>query len=56
MKKWDVFVFGDINIDLLIPGVSSLPPAGEEWEVPRMRTEPGGGADRKSTRLNSSHA
>ena len=44
MKKWDVFVFGDINIDLLIPGVSSLPPAGEEWEVPRMRTEPGGGA------------
>lgn len=44
MKKWDVFVFGDINIDLLVPDVNRLPPAGEEWEVPVMETAPGGGA------------
>ena len=44
MKKWDVFVFGDVNIDLLAPGVNRLPPAGEEWEVPVMETAPGGGA------------
>lgn len=44
MKKWDVFVFGDINIDLLVPNVSSLPAPGEEWEVPVMETMPGGGA------------
>ena len=44
MKKWDVFVFGDINVDLLVPNVNRLPPAGEEWEVPVMETAPGGGA------------
>ena len=44
MKKWDVFVFGDINVDLLVPDISGFPPAGEEWEVPTMETAPGGGA------------
>ncbi len=44
MKKWDVFVFGDINVDILVPNVNRLPPAGEEWEVPVMETTPGGGA------------
>ena len=44
MKKWDVFVFGDVDIDLLAPGVNRQPPAGEEWEVPVMETAPGGGA------------
>lgn len=44
MKKWDVFVFGDVNIDLLVPDVSKLPPPGEEWEIPLMETTPGGGA------------
>jgi len=44
MKKWDVFVCGDINVDLLIPGADRLPPPGEEWEVSSMETTPGGGA------------
>lgn len=44
MKKWDVFVFGDINVDLLVPNVKRLPPGGEEWEVPTMETATGGGA------------
>lgn len=44
MKKWDVFVFGDINVDLLVPDVNRLPPSGEECEVPVMETAPGGGA------------
>lgn len=43
-KIWDVFVYGDLNIDLIIPGVQQLPPGGEEWEVPVMKTLPGGGA------------
>ena len=29
-KKWDVYVYGDVNIDLVVPGVSSLPKPGQE--------------------------
>lgn len=44
MKKWDVYVYGDVNIDLILPGVDQIPPAGQEWETPVMETMPGGGA------------
>ncbi len=44
MKNWDVFVFGDINVDLLVPGARMIPPAGAEWEIPLMETAAGGGA------------
>ena len=37
-KKWDVYVYGDVNIDLVVPGVSSLPKPGQEDEVPVMDT------------------
>ena len=43
-KKWDVYVYGDVNIDLVIPGVERLPEAGTEEEVPAMETFVGGGA------------
>ena len=43
-KKWDVYVYGDVNIDLVVPGVESLPPFGSEVDVPVMETFVGGGA------------
>ena len=43
-KKWDVYVYGDVNIDLVVPGVESLPPFGSEVDVPTMETFVGGGA------------
>ena len=43
-KKWDVYVYGDVNIDLVVPGVSSLPKPGQEDEVPVMDTYVCGGA------------
>lgn len=43
-KKWDVFVYGDVNIDLVVPGVERLPAAGSEEDVPVMETFVGGGA------------
>ena len=43
-KKWDVFVYGDVNIDLVVPGVESLPAPGTEVETPVMETFVGGGA------------
>ena len=43
-KKWDVYVYGDVNIDLVGPGVESLPPFGSEVDVPTMETFVGGGA------------
>ena len=43
-KKWDVFVYGDVNIDLVVPGVESLPEPGTEVDVPVMETFVGGGA------------
>lgn len=43
-KKWDVYVYGDVNIDLVVPGVEALPAPGVEEEVPTMETFVGGGA------------
>ena len=43
-KKWDVYVYGDVNIDLVIPGVEKLPDLGIEEEVPVLETFVGGGA------------
>ena len=43
-KKWDVYVYGDVNIDLVVPGVERLPEPGVEQEVPVMETFVGGGA------------
>lgn len=44
MKKWDVYVYGDINIDLVIPGVEKFPLPGQEDVVDIMNTYVGGGA------------
>ena len=44
MRHMDVLVYGDINIDLVVPGVSVLPAPGREEFVPRMETYVGGGA------------
>ena len=27
-KRWDIYVYGDVNIDVVVPGVSRLPPPG----------------------------
>ena len=43
-KKWDVYVYGDVNIDLVVPGVDSLPAPGTEVDTPVMETFVGGGA------------
>ena len=43
-KRWDVFVYGDVNIDLVVPGVEALPDMGTEAVVPTMQTFVGGGA------------
>lgn len=43
-KRWDVFVYGDVNIDLVAPGVDALPAPGAEADVPAMETFVGGGA------------
>lgn len=43
-KKWDVYVYGDVNIDLVVPGVDRLPPPGVEQDTPTMETFVGGGA------------
>lgn len=43
-KKWDVYVYGDVNVDLMIPGVTALPKPGTEQTVPYMETFVGGGA------------
>ena len=44
MIKWDVYVYGDVNIDVVVPGVESLPEPGSEVDVPVMETFVGGGA------------
>lgn len=44
MKKWDVYVYGDVNIDVVVPGVESLPEPGSEVDVSVMETFVGGGA------------
>ena len=43
-KKWDVYVYGDVNIDLVIPNVDKFPLAGQEDVVDIMDTFVGGGA------------
>ena len=43
-KKWDVYVYGDVNIDLVVSGVESLPAPGTEVDTPVMETFVGGGA------------
>lgn len=43
-KQWDVYVYGDVNIDLVIPGIEKFPEPGQEDEVPVMETLVGGGA------------
>lgn len=43
-KKWDVYILGDINIDLIIPDVTNVPPPGQERETGDMATTIGGGA------------
>lgn len=43
-KKWDVYSYGDVNIDLIIPKVEKFPMPGQEDIVDRMDTCIGGGA------------
>lgn len=43
-KKWDVYVYGDVNIDLVIPGITKFPEPGQEDETKVMETMVGGGA------------
>lgn len=43
-KKWDVYVYGDVNIDIVIPGIEKFPAPGQEDEVDVMETMVGGGA------------
>lgn len=43
-KIRDVYVCGDINIDLILPGVREIPPYGQEQSVAVMATQVGGGA------------
>ena len=43
-SKWDVYVYGDVNIDLVIPEVEKFPEPGQEDEVDTMETLVGGGA------------
>lgn len=43
-KKWDVYVYGDVNADIIITGVEKFPAPGQEDLVPSMETYVGGGA------------
>ena len=43
-KRWDVYVYGDVNVDIIIPGVDRFPAPGQEEIVPVMNTYVGGGA------------
>ena len=43
-KKWDTYIYGDVNIDLVVPGVEELPAPGTEGDVETMETFVGGGA------------
>ena len=43
-KLWDVYVYGDVNIDLVVPNVTRLPAPGSEEDVGVMETFVGGGA------------
>ena len=43
-KKWDAYIYGDVNIDLVVPGVEHFPAPGQEDEVDTIETFVGGGA------------
>jgi sugar/nucleoside kinase (ribokinase family) len=43
-KKWDAFIYGDVNVDIVIPGVEHFPKPGQEDVVDIMNTYVGGGA------------
>jgi ribokinase len=43
-KKWDAYIYGDVNVDIVIPGVDHLPLPGQEDVVETMNTYVGGGA------------
>ncbi len=43
-NKWDAFIYGDVNVDIVIPGVEHLPLPGQEDVVDVMNTYVGGGA------------
>ena len=42
-KKWDVYVYGDVNVDIIIPGVETFPAPGQEELVSSMETYVGRG-------------
>jgi ribokinase len=42
--KWDAFIYGDVNVDIVIPGVEHFPLPGQEDVVDTMNTYVGGGA------------
>lgn len=43
-RKWGVFVYGDVNIDIVVPNVEKVPEPGQEEVIPVMETFVGGGA------------
>ncbi|WMJ86682.1 carbohydrate kinase family protein [Anaerocolumna sp. MB42-C2] len=43
-NKWDAFIYGDVNVDIVIPGVEHFPLPGQEDVVDIMNTYVGGGA------------
>lgn len=43
-KRWDAFIYGDVNVDIIIPGVEKFPKPGQEELADRMDTCVGGGA------------
>lgn len=43
-KRWDVFIYGDVNVDIIIPGVEKFPEPGQEDITDTMETYVGGGA------------
>ncbi|SHO53206.1 carbohydrate kinase family protein [Anaerocolumna xylanovorans] len=43
-KKWDAFIYGDVNVDIIIPGVEKFPEPGQEDLTNTMDTYVGGGA------------
>ncbi|MDF2611482.1 MAG: carbohydrate kinase family protein, partial [Lachnospiraceae bacterium] len=36
--KWDAFIYGDVNVDIVIPGVEHFPLPGQEDVVDTMNT------------------
>ena len=42
MRPIETTVIGNLNVDLLVRPVTTLPPPGEEWLVDRMDMRPGG--------------